>query len=83
MLNDKTPLIWKQDSLRLMSRKVARAVASSRPVVGGMTSLVTVLEQHYPAPAVLGRFYRWLQGAYMYHGYRAGLREYEQVTAQQ
>jgi len=41
------------------------------------------LEQHYPSPVVLRRLYYWLQGAYMFQGYREGLREFELAGAQE
>jgi hypothetical protein len=31
---------------------------------------------------VLSRLYYWLQGAYMFNGYREGLREFELAGAQ-
>ncbi|HET9905373.1 MAG TPA: glycosyltransferase family 2 protein [Anaerolineales bacterium] len=77
MLNDKTPLAWGQDSLFLIARKLARSVVSSQLIVGWMEKFVGVLERHYPSPALLLHFYYWLQGAYMYQGYREGLREFE------
>ena len=77
MLYDKTPLAWRQDSPRLIARKLARSLASSQPVLGGTEKLVTILEQHYPSPVVLRRLYDWLHGAYMFMGYREGLREFE------
>jgi glycosyltransferase involved in cell wall biosynthesis len=77
MLYDKTPLAWRQDSPGLIARKLARSVASSQPVLGSTEKLVTILERYYPSPVVLRRLYAWLHGAYMFEGYREGLREYE------
>jgi glycosyltransferase involved in cell wall biosynthesis len=77
MLCDKTPLAWRQDSPRLIARKLARSLVSSQPVLGSTEKLVTLLERYYPAPVVLSRLYDWLHGAYMFVGYREGLREFE------
>jgi glycosyltransferase involved in cell wall biosynthesis len=82
MLCDKTPLAWGKDPPRLIARKLARNLTSSRPVLGGMVKLVSILERHYPSPVVLSRLYYWLQGAYMFNGYREGLREFELAGAQ-
>jgi GT2 family glycosyltransferase len=77
MLHDKTPLAWGQDSVLLIARKLARSLVSSQPVLGSMEKFVGILEQYYPSPVILLRFYYWLQGAYMFQGYREGLREFE------
>lgn len=83
MLYDKTPPAWGQDSPLLIARKVARSLTSSQPVVGGIVKLVGVLERHYPTRAVLRYLYYWLHGAYMFQGYRAGLREFGQAVKQE
>jgi glycosyltransferase involved in cell wall biosynthesis len=83
MFDDKTALVWGKDSPLLMARKLGRAFVSSQPILKGITRLVRLMERHYPIPAVLREFYHWLHGAYMFHGYRAGLREYRRLMAQQ
>ena len=83
MLRDKTPLAWGQDSPRLITRKLARHVVSSTPVLSTIVKLVTFLEQYYPSTVVLRRLYYLLHGANLFHGYREGLREFELVRAQQ
>ena len=83
MLYDKTPLVWGQDSPRLIARKLARIVVSSPPVLGSMVKLVSILEQHYPSPIVLRRLYYLLHGANLFQGYREGLRVFELAGAQQ
>ena len=82
MLLDKTPLAWGKDPPLLIARKLARAVVSSKPVLGGIEKLVKVLESYYPSPPALRRLYIWLQGAYMYHGYRQGLSEFNLAEPQ-
>jgi glycosyltransferase involved in cell wall biosynthesis len=81
MLSDKTPLAWGQDSPLLIARKLARQLISTQPVQGGMEKLISILEQRWPSPAVLRRLYRWLHGAYMFQGYRDGLREFQSAGA--
>jgi glycosyltransferase involved in cell wall biosynthesis len=83
MLYDKTPLVWGQDSPVLIARKLARHLMSSPPVLGSMLKLVSILEQHYPSPVVLRRLYYLLHGANLLLGYRAGLREFKLVGAQE
>lgn len=76
MLHDKTPIAWKQDSPVLIVRKLARHVASSKLILGSMGKSARILERYYPSPEVLRPLYRWLNGGYMFRGYREGLREY-------
>jgi glycosyltransferase involved in cell wall biosynthesis len=79
MLLDKTPLDWRKDPPQLIVRKLARSFVSSRLVIAGMVRLVSSLEKHNPSPYLLRRLYFLLQGAYMFHGYREGLRAYQQA----
>jgi glycosyltransferase involved in cell wall biosynthesis len=79
MFHDKTPIAWGQDSPRLIARKIARQVASSRPVLKGMEQFVRVAEQCCPSPTLLRPLYRWIVGGYIFRGYREGLREYGPV----
>jgi glycosyltransferase involved in cell wall biosynthesis len=81
MLLDKTPLAWGQDSPQLLVRKLARSLLSCQPALSALVRIVSILERHYPSPVVLRRLYDWLQGAYMFQGYRAGLREFELAGA--
>jgi len=75
MFHDKTPIAWGQDPPRLVARKLARHVASSRPALWGLEQLVHALEQRHPSPALLRPLYRWVIGGYIFQGYREGLRE--------
>jgi glycosyltransferase involved in cell wall biosynthesis len=83
MLYDKTPLAWGQDSPLLIVRKLARQVLSSSPILGSIVKLISILEQHYPSPAVLRRLYYLLHGANLFQGYREGLREFRLAGAQE
>ena len=76
MFHDKPPVAWGQDSPRLIARKLARLIASSRPVLNGLEHLMGILEKRYPSPVLLRPLYRWILGGYIFRGYRAGLREY-------
>jgi len=76
MYEDKTPIAWHSDPPRLIVRKLARMAASTRPSVWAMEHLVRLLEHSYPSPTLLRPLYRWIIGAYIYQGYRQGLREY-------
>jgi len=58
-----------------IARKLARHVASARPVPWGLERIVSVLEQRYPSPKLLRPLYRWVIGGYIFRGYREGLRE--------
>ncbi len=79
MLGDKTPIVWGKDPLSLISRKLLRHLASSRPALASVEQLVRRLEQYYPSPVLLRPLYRWVNGGYMFRGYREGLRELQRA----
>ena len=83
MLTDKTPPIWGQDTPLLIARKLARNILSSRPAFYGLVKLVSILEQHYPAPVILRRLYYLLHGANLFQGYREGLRDFRLAGARE
>jgi glycosyltransferase involved in cell wall biosynthesis len=83
MFYDKTPIIWGQDTLRLIARKLARSIASSRPALWSMEKIVHVLEKRYPASTLLPSLYRYIIGGYIFRGYREGLREFKLAGAQE
>jgi glycosyltransferase involved in cell wall biosynthesis len=83
MLYDKTPLSWGQDSPLLITRKLARHLVSSPPVLGSLVKLVNILERHYPSPVVLRRLYYLLHGANLLLGYREGLQELKLAGVQE
>ncbi len=82
MFHDKTPVAWCQDPPRLIARKLARHVASSRPALWTLEQTAHILEQHYPSPSLLRPLYRWVIGGYIFRGYREGLRKYGPVPQQ-
>jgi glycosyltransferase involved in cell wall biosynthesis len=75
MFRDKAPIDWRRDSPRPMARKLARQLSSSRPAVWMMERLVSILERCCPSFPLLSLFYRWIISAYIYQGYRQGLRD--------
>ena len=79
MFYDKTPIIWGQDPPRLIARKLARSMASSRPALWSMEQIVNALEKRYPASTLLPSLYRYIIGGYIFQGYREGLGEFGQV----
>ncbi len=80
MFRDKGPIQWRNDPPRLIARKLARQVASSRPVMWAMERSVPILERRAPQSRLLPLFYRWIVSGYIYHGYRDGLRLHQQRT---
>jgi glycosyltransferase involved in cell wall biosynthesis len=77
MFTDKTPIAWGQDSPRLIARKMARHIASSRPVLSGMEVLAGVLEKNDLSRSLRDPLYRWIIGGHLFRGYREGLSEFQ------
>jgi glycosyltransferase involved in cell wall biosynthesis len=82
MFYDKTPIKWRQDPPRLIARKMARIVASSRPALWSMERIVSGLEKYHPDSRVLPVLYRYVIGGSIFQGYRAGLGEFGQLSHQ-
>ncbi len=76
MFHDKMPINWREDSFRLVVRKLARMAASTRPSIWAMERLAALLARVYPSAALLRPLHRWIQGGYMFRGYREGLHEH-------
>lgn len=74
MFADKTPIAWRRDSLNLIARKIARQLISARPMVIGLEETANLLDKHRMMPALLSILHRWIIGAYIFRGYRAGVR---------
>jgi glycosyltransferase involved in cell wall biosynthesis len=83
MFYDKSPIDWGQDPPRLIARKLARFIASSRPTLWSMEQIVTALEKRYSASAILPSLYRYIIGGYIFWGYREGLDEFGWVGVQE
>ncbi len=75
MFEDKTPIAWGQDSPRLMARKVARRLASTRPALSGMEQTAAFLNRKQLNPALVESLSRWIVGGAIFQGYREGLRQ--------
>ncbi len=77
MFEDKTPIVWGKDPAKMAIRKLLRQVASTKPVIWTMEKSVPALEKRYPSSRILlGLFYRWVLGGYMFRGFREGLAKY-------
>jgi glycosyltransferase involved in cell wall biosynthesis len=74
MFFDKTPIVWGQDPLRLISRKLARSLASSHPALWGLEQIANFLEKRSPWSRLLPSLYRYIVAGHIYQGFRAGLR---------
>jgi glycosyltransferase involved in cell wall biosynthesis len=81
MFYDKTPIIWREDPLNLIGRKLVRSLVSTRPALWSMEQIVKALEKLYPTSKLLSSLYRYIIGGYIYQGYREGLREFTLVGA--
>jgi glycosyltransferase involved in cell wall biosynthesis len=75
MFTDKIPVNWPKDPARLILRKLLRRVTSSGLALVLLEKLAVLLEKYYPAPDLLRPLYRWVNGGYMFQGYRQGLHE--------
>jgi GT2 family glycosyltransferase len=73
MFHDKTPIAWRKDSPRVIVRKLARLVGSSRLALWTLESLASSLETRAPRSAMLPPVYRYIIGGHIYRGYREGL----------
>jgi hypothetical protein len=84
MFDDKRPVDWSNDSLRILVRKLLRQLSASRVVVWVLDRAVQVLErgvrrtENYGGKTgiMLRSLYRWINGAYIYRGFQDGLKIY-------
>lgn len=74
-LQDKAPLSFAADRPKLLVRKVLRSIVSSPPGVLAMRQLTRLLEKYRTDSLLLVLLYRWILSAYIYKGFRRGLRE--------
>jgi glycosyltransferase involved in cell wall biosynthesis len=82
MFHDKLPIAWRQDSAGLITRKLARYIASSRPVLWSMEQVARTMEWLSPSSKLLPPLYRWIIGGYTYRGFRQGLEQYGPLESQ-
>jgi len=76
MFHDKAPIVWRDDPPRLLVRKLARSLASTRAALWCMEHAVRALEKWRPASGILRALYRYVVGGYIFRGYREGLGEF-------
>lgn len=77
----KRPLSFSTDSLAILMRKALRSILSVPPLVTAMQHMTHILEEYNSDSRLLILLYRWIIGAYIYRGYRRGLRELSQAKA--
>lgn len=76
MFRDKTPVSWKEDPVPLILRKRFRHIATSKPIMTALVSLVTFLERSSAFVVILRPLYRWIIGGSIYRGFQEGLIEF-------
>jgi hypothetical protein len=76
MLSDKQPIVFGNDSLTLVFRKILRAFVSARPMLALLEYCAEWLERRYAHDSFLRPIYRWIVGGYIYQGYRSALQQY-------
>ena len=74
MFEDKAPLS-PDDPNGLARRKILRSFASSRPVLWLIEISAALLARFFPGHGMLRNLYRWIIGARIYQGFRAGLQD--------
>jgi glycosyltransferase involved in cell wall biosynthesis len=79
MFGDKTPIRWRQDSPRVIARKLVRSIASSRLALWCMEQIAIVLEKRSRTSTLLLPLYRYIIGGYIFRGYREGLSQFGPV----
>jgi glycosyltransferase involved in cell wall biosynthesis len=79
MFNDMTPLSISGDPFFLNLRKLVRRLSASRPILFSLQIFADFFERLYPSPIILKPLYRWINGAYIYLGYRTGITSIKQV----
>lgn len=75
MFRDKRAISLSTDPPGLILRKVLRSLSSCSPSVWFFQRLAHALGKFSPRSILLVLLYRWLVSAYIYKGYRQGLRE--------
>ncbi len=81
MFFDKTPIEWGQDAPGLVLKKLLRRVAVTSVVMMSLEFVVSVVEAVAPNSRALQKLYIWVNGGYMYRGFRAGLEAYGPLPA--
>lgn len=77
MFSDKTPVALGHDSPKIVLRKLARQVSSSRPALWFLERAANFFDKYQLSPALRDRLRLWVVGGYIFQGYRHGLRNLE------
>lgn len=72
---DKEPISLKSDSPGLVAHKAFHVATACPPGLWTLEHLAGFLETRAPESNLLGLLYRWTISAYLYKGYRKGLRQ--------
>jgi glycosyltransferase involved in cell wall biosynthesis len=75
MFADKLPVAWREDSGRLIARKLLRKALSSAVISSILQAVARSAATVLPLEALLRPLYRWTLGAELYRGLRDGLRQ--------
>ena len=75
MFDDKGPIRWTAETPGRIARKILRTVISGKPSVIAMESVLDVVAEDSPIAWIRSPLSRWIVGAYIYQGYRRGLKE--------
>jgi hypothetical protein len=76
MFTDKTPIVFRQDSPVLITRKFLRRIFSSRMMMFTMEKTVSLLPSHGFTERVTRSLEQWIVGGYMFQGYWQGLKDF-------
>ena len=79
MFQDKTPIVWGQDSLALIVRKLLRPLTSTQIILTGLEKVIYFLGYYQFTSSWLFPLRRWLLGGYIFRGYRKGLQDFGSV----
>lgn len=77
MFADKTPIVWREDTPWMLLRKLTRQLSAQPWLLYPLETLVKHLENKPGTGPGLNILMRWVNGAYMYRGYQAGLAHYQ------
>jgi glycosyltransferase involved in cell wall biosynthesis len=79
-LIDKEPIQFGKDSPLLIIDKLFHKLTSYSITLRAMQKMVVHLEQNQPTSSILILLYRWILSAYLFRGYRNGLKQYKSVA---
>jgi GT2 family glycosyltransferase len=73
-LSDKYPVDWREDSPKLIAKKLLRKISATPPVLKATTPAARFAETKPLSPTSIRKIYWLVLGAYQYRGFRRGLR---------